>query len=223
MSAEGYAFEEIAAELLGAIEAGDYQPGDQLPSEHDLTARYRVGRNTAQRALRVLIDRGVAEPKRRRGVFVRVYDRQPVDTSMSAGGREVGARITVGIVEPPPSVAHLMPGERVVVRRRALGAALHDTYYAGRVSEAIPELKEPHQLESPDAILIERAGLEVRQRARVIARMPSSEEERLLSLAPGTPVLEQVTALVDGEGAVAAVRVEVYAGDRHTLDVELAH
>ncbi|GAA2676314.1 hypothetical protein [Nonomuraea recticatena] len=27
----GYAFEEIAAELLGAIEAGDYHPGAQLP------------------------------------------------------------------------------------------------------------------------------------------------------------------------------------------------
>ncbi|GAA2411573.1 phosphonate metabolism transcriptional regulator PhnF [Nonomuraea africana] len=223
MSAEAHAFEEIAAKLLGAIEAGDYQPGDQLPSEHDLAARYGVGRNTVQRALRVLIDRGVAEAKRRRGTFVRVYDRQLVDTSLRSAGREFGARVMVMIVEPPARVAERLPGESDVVRRRVIGTALHDTYYAGRVSDAVPELKQPRPLDDPDSILMERAGLEVRQRATVFARMPTSEEERLLGLPPGTPVLEQVTSLVDGEGATAAVRVEVYASDRHALDIELAH
>ncbi len=222
-AADRHSYERIAAVLLAAIESGEYRPGVQLPSEKELQAEYGVGRNTAQRALRVLIDGGWAEPRPKRGVFVRGYDRQRVDTSLTGGGRELGAQVSVEKVRPHSAVAELLPGEPTVWRRRVRSGALRDTYLPSALVVDVPELGEPIPLvEPPDIALIEGArGSISRQKARVIARMPSSDEAALLDLPPGTPVLEQTTALLDAEERVIAVRVALYAGDRHFLDFDL--
>lgn len=50
----------IAAELRARIEAGEYRPGDALPSITRLSQEYGVAKTTAQKALRLLIDEGLA-------------------------------------------------------------------------------------------------------------------------------------------------------------------
>lgn len=48
------AYETLAATLRAQILAGEYQPGDRLPVEPELSARYGVSRSTVREALRVL-------------------------------------------------------------------------------------------------------------------------------------------------------------------------
>jgi len=50
----------IAAELRAKIEAGEYRPGDALPSITTLAQEYGVAKTTAQKALQVLKDEGLA-------------------------------------------------------------------------------------------------------------------------------------------------------------------
>ncbi|NYF44545.1 GntR family transcriptional regulator [Streptosporangium sandarakinum] len=220
----GHEWEKIARDLLGRIEDGTYGAGDQLPSENELQARHGVARNTAQRALAWLVNRGYAEPRPKKGVFVRGYDRQLVDAGLGGESREAGARVEVGIVEPPGFVVVLMPDAIEVVRRRAIRPGrIADVYLAAELVERAPELRGPKPLQEPDAAWLGRAGLGVAHEATFIARMPSEEEERLLGLLPATPVLEQFSTLADEqEGRVLAVIVELYAGDRTALRATLA-
>jgi GntR family transcriptional regulator len=64
----------LAARLAGllreAIADGRFQRGEQLPSEEQLSASYRVGRTTVREALKELESEGAVQVRRGRGRFV---------------------------------------------------------------------------------------------------------------------------------------------------------
>lgn len=49
----------VADELTRLIEAGEFRPGDRLPTEAGLMSTFGVGRNTVREAVRSLVTRGV--------------------------------------------------------------------------------------------------------------------------------------------------------------------
>jgi len=57
----------IAATLTAEISAGHYRPGDKLPTEAALAARFGVNRHTVRHALADLADRGLVRSRRGRG------------------------------------------------------------------------------------------------------------------------------------------------------------
>ena len=54
----------VTDELRERIEAGDYAPGDKLPTEAALSARFGVNRHTVRHALGALADEGVVYARR---------------------------------------------------------------------------------------------------------------------------------------------------------------
>jgi len=75
---------QLAETLYGQIRDGSVAPGDRLASEHELAARYRVGRPTVRQATGSLIQRGLVERRRGSGTFVR---RAPAQVDLfSLGG-----------------------------------------------------------------------------------------------------------------------------------------
>ncbi|HUY46531.1 MAG TPA: winged helix-turn-helix domain-containing protein [Streptosporangiaceae bacterium] len=50
----------IAGDLRARIESGEFAPGDALPSINRLAQEYEVAKTTAQKALQVLKDEGLA-------------------------------------------------------------------------------------------------------------------------------------------------------------------
>lgn len=64
-------YRQVAAFLRGRIERGDLAPGRRLPSIADLVQTYGIARTTAAKALRVLIDEGLAEVSPGMGTYVR--------------------------------------------------------------------------------------------------------------------------------------------------------
>ena len=61
--------EIIAASLRERISAGEWAPGDALPSVAALSAHYQVARSSVARALRLLADEGLVEVVPRWGTF----------------------------------------------------------------------------------------------------------------------------------------------------------
>jgi DNA-binding GntR family transcriptional regulator len=63
-------YRRIAAELVAAIEAGDYPPGSQLPGESQLAEQFQASRNTIRSALGELDGRGLIEVVHGKGRIV---------------------------------------------------------------------------------------------------------------------------------------------------------
>ena len=60
----------VVSALRERLDAGEWLPGEQMPSTTVLAAEYKVSRTTAARALRVLADDGRVTIVRNWGTFV---------------------------------------------------------------------------------------------------------------------------------------------------------
>jgi DNA-binding FadR family transcriptional regulator len=69
---EGNALEDTVARLLQTVRLGVVAPGESLPPERELAARFAVSRDTVREAIRELAVAGYLEPRRGRygGTFV---------------------------------------------------------------------------------------------------------------------------------------------------------
>ena len=63
-------YQAIADALRARLDAGEWLPGEQLPSASQLGAQYNVSRTTAARAVRVLAAEGRVTVVRSWGAFV---------------------------------------------------------------------------------------------------------------------------------------------------------
>ncbi|WP_405959200.1 GntR family transcriptional regulator [Streptomyces sp. NBC_00868] len=122
-------YEEIAESLRARIAAGEFGPGETLPSGRDLAEQWSVSRATAIKAVDVLRNDGVVEARQGTGFIV---TETPV--ARPAGGRQAGStRVTGGLpflrvgvpawVEPPAHVAEALrmePGTEALCRVRVL-------------------------------------------------------------------------------------------------------
>jgi DNA-binding GntR family transcriptional regulator len=65
------AYAQLVRILVGQIAAGVFRPGDRLPSEAQLCARYGVSPMTVRRVVNILVDQGVVIAEQGRGTFVK--------------------------------------------------------------------------------------------------------------------------------------------------------
>jgi GntR family transcriptional regulator len=65
-------YQDVADRMLGRIEASEWHPGDQLPSENELARMYRASVGTIQKALQRLVEDGVLVRRHGSGTFVAV-------------------------------------------------------------------------------------------------------------------------------------------------------
>ncbi len=219
----------IADELRRAIEAGELQPGAQLPSERELAQTYGTARNTAREAVRLLSEAGLVVAEHGRGVFVR--REQPLvrlgNDRYSPKYRATGlspfliecakqgksGRFDVLAVErrrPPRDVADRLSldleSESVLRRENIFYADADPVHY---VTTYIPwDIAEGTGLLNDEVghpygihgILEERGHVMIRSRDEVNARMPTADEARAMKLPPGVPVIDLLHTSVDQDG-----------------------
>jgi len=133
----GNAFEDTVARLLQTIRLGIVAPGDALPPERDLAARFSVSRDTVREAIRELADAGYLVSKRGRygGTFVTDPVPVPAPTAEPLDAAEIddvlGLReiLELGAVRAAAAKT-LSAGERDLLwtRLRDTGSATPDDY-----------------------------------------------------------------------------------------------
>jgi DNA-binding FadR family transcriptional regulator len=86
------AFEETVERLLQAVRLGIVAPGERLPAERDLAARFEVSRVTLRESIRALQQAGYVESRRGRygGTFVRDAPPEPTGASVATVAERMG-------------------------------------------------------------------------------------------------------------------------------------
>lgn len=121
-------YQRLREELLARIAAGEWRPGEPIPTEAELTKRYGVAIGTVRKAVDTLVNEGLLLRSQGRGTFVR---RPNFEASLARFFRQVNAaggsqipesRILVKTLqEPSPNVAAALGldrGENVIYMER---------------------------------------------------------------------------------------------------------
>ena len=80
-------YQQVAAAVAGAIQRGEFAPGQRIPSERDLAEEYKVSRPTIREAMIALDVIGLVRTRHGAGIFV--VDNPPKDAAMI--GLDIGA------------------------------------------------------------------------------------------------------------------------------------
>ncbi|MFC0115421.1 GntR family transcriptional regulator [Kibdelosporangium aridum] len=241
------AYRQIADHLRGQIESGKLAPGSPLPSERELVDTYDASRPTIREAVKLLRTSGLVVAQHGRGVFVRppsvVTRLARTRLSRSARAENKGAfmgdaaagdfapsvSVRVRVEAADERVADLLnvePGTEVVVRDRVMRANNDVVQLA--VSRLPRDLTQGTPIEEVDtgsggvyARLEESGHVLDRFEEFVSARMPTVDEQSLLQLPEGSPVITVTRVAYTADRAVE-VNDMVLAANRYELHYEFA-
>lgn len=241
-------YQEIAAQLRGRIEAGEWEPGARLPRLDDFAAEYGANRDTIARAIAVLetegfvwavqgrgiaVRYGTMRPRRPRGNLVKRNKHALGYSFPSASSQERWTRHGEAISGPTrlenPRIARFLgvaPGSEVFRRFRVTGP-ISEAPFQINISWIHPRVADivAHVDANPAAgewlYLIERAGhWPIKWTEFHRARMPTKGEADLLQIPTSLPVLEIVRQGLSGsDGKPVEVTEYIVASDR----VETVH
>ncbi len=226
---------QITAALTREIAAGQPGPGARLPTEAELSARFRVNRHTVRRAMEELETAGLVRIEQGRGSFVAedVLDyalgpRTRFSENVARQNREAQGRILrideVAADAPMAEALRLRRGQKLLrverlglVDGRPLVLGTHH-FPATRFAAMGAELRAHASITRALAA----CGVPDyrRQVTRITARMPTPEEAELLQQARTRPLLVTEAVNVDAAGVPVDVTYSRYAAARMQLLVE---
>lgn len=222
----------IAETLSADIASGHYRPGEQLPTEAQLAARFTVNRHTVRRALADLAGRGLVRSRRGAGVFVaaqpadyalgrRVRFHQNVLASGRMPSRQINRLETRHADQREAEALGLPPGAPVhVVEGLSLadGVALA-AFRSVFPAERFPDLLARVEAEPSITAALRTAGVGdyTRAQTRLTAKAARGPLAVALGLSEGAPVLRTVAVNIDEAGHPIEYGTTWFAGDRVTL------
>lgn len=241
--------QRMLEDLTRAIESGQFQPGQALPTARDLGEQYDVSFSTAQRVVAHLQRLGLVYSdyvEGRRGVYVRRQGREdfvasdalrpqrPADgpdaftENAHKTGREPSKRFDMVMLRPPAEIADRLGIDRsdLVVQRTTL--QLLDREPWSRERSWYPrDLAEEVGLDTPDDIpqgtkrKLEEAGyVEVAHRNEITDASASQDDANDLGVILGAPLLRQLRTAVTLE-RITRVTETIWLSGRTRIVYEL--
>jgi GntR family transcriptional regulator len=233
-------YQRIADVLRRQIKAGEYKPGDRLPSETTLMERFRdqfgtLSLPTLRQAIAVLRTEGLIESQQGIGTFVKTdqplqrrsrkrYGRARADEQLLTS-HLAHQIIFAGLGTVPEHIAAVTdyePGDQVVVRRRLLRDKETGRPEELGASYVPASIAAGTYLEKTDVVpkalflcVEELSGRRYTHATdRWTVRPASTEESRLLELAPGASLVHVIHTAADKDGAILEVSESVWPADR---------
>jgi GntR family transcriptional repressor for pyruvate dehydrogenase complex len=119
--------ERVVATVRGQILSGDFQPGQKLPTEGQLTEAFGVSRTVVREAIATLAADGLVETRQGAGVFVR---ERPA-MAFSSIGFELGSKIShaLNVLEVRMGLEIESAGLAALRRSAAQDAAIHEAFF----------------------------------------------------------------------------------------------
>lgn len=199
---------QIAHHIRDQILRGDLRPGDEVPSERQLAADWKVSRPTAARSLEALSHQGLVEKRQGSGTYVKSLEVNRRARELYGRARQTGRIYTpgeyavitsAGWMDAPEYVAEALQlgkGRRAVHRRRVTNnesgpITLSTSWFAADVGERAPKLLDPERIREGTLMYVERVTGRQGSYAedRMCARQATREEASDLGLPSTSAVL----------------------------------
>ena len=225
-------YTQIAEELRNNIQQAIYQPGEKLPTEAQLSARFGVNRHTIRNAIATLKEEGLIRVDRGRGMFVAttpiqypIGKRVRYNESLKAQGIKASYQ-TIKAVEIPADRAiatalEIAIGAKVIFIER-LGLAdnqpisIASSYFPG---ELLPHLIKFWQSYSSISKLLKEIydRDHIRRSTTVCARIVREADARLLQIPANQPILLAQSINCDRDGTIVEYGVTRFSGEMMEL------
>lgn len=223
---------DIAAYLRELVAAGD--PGDLLPSDADLCARFNVSRMTARQAVQLLVHENLVERRRGLGTFIakrKVPRALGSPLSFTESMRQRGLTATSVMTERRSGTATesdaeslgLAEGDAVeIIERVRLADGVPMALERAVVPAAIAAELAADALEGSLHRAFEDAGHHPsKAAAEVSARLSTDYEQEHLDLEPASVVLSEERTIFNQHGAALEHTLTVYVADRYSFTAML--
>lgn len=201
-------YQQIKGLILQSLQASEWKPGESIPSEMELAARYRVSQGTVRKAIDELASGHLLIRKQGKGTFVATHaehqvqyrflklvpDQGDLNTEGPAQREIVDCKRLRASAEIARALA-LRSGDTVVQVRRVLSFAnvptiledlwLPGTPFKGLTAERLADYHGPMY-----ALFETEFGVRmVRAEEKIRAVLPDKAQRELLKLPPNTPLL----------------------------------
>lgn len=229
-------YEDIARDLLEAIQRGQYPVGGLIPTELELAARYAVSRQTVRAAMRRLTELGAVS--RRKGSGTRVEAREPPQQSFqqtlgSLGDLVALAAATERDIRSIDSVVMdrkdarrfgCQPGSRWLriayvrasTKPRRPPLAWVDCYVEESYADAVKDIRRDRRLVSE--MIADSYGViasEVHQ--TVAATVVPAGHAKALGAEPGAAALEVIRRYFDARGRLFEISESIHPAGRYVV------
>ena len=201
-------YQQIKGLILQSLQAGEWKPGEAIPSEMDLAARFRVSQGTVRKAIDELAAENLLLRRQGKGTFVATHAEQQVQYRFLKLVPDDGDRDSQGPAErtilecrrtrASAEVARalgLRTSDAVVQARRVLTFAgvptiLEDIWLPGSAFKGLTA-EQMAGFQGPTYAMFElEFGVRmVRAEEKIRAVAADAQQARLLQVAPGTPLL----------------------------------
>ena len=227
-------YQQIKGLILQSLQGGEWKPGEVIPSEMDLAARYRVSQGTVRKAIDELAAENLLVRRQGKGTFVATHAEQQVQYRFlrlmpDPGHEDLPAQAERRIIDckrtrASADIARLLglrAGDAVVLVKRVLlfaqiPAILEDIWLPGAAFKGL-SLERLQDWRGPMYAMFESEfGVRmVRAEEQVRAVLPDPAQCELLGLSASCPLLSVERVAYTYNDAPMEVRRGLYRTDRH--------
>lgn len=227
-------YQQIKGLILQSLQSGEWKPGEVIPSEIDLAARYRVSQGTVRKAIDELAADNLVVRRQGKGTFVATHAEQQVQYRFlrlmpDPGHEDLPTRAARRIIDckrtrAPADLARLLglrAGDALIQVRRVLAfdgvpAILEDIWLPGTAFKGLT-LERLQGWRGPMYAMFESEfGVRmVRAQEQIRAVLPDTAQTDLLGLKAPGPLLSVERVAYTYNDAPMEVRRGLYRTDRH--------
>ena len=199
-------YQQLKDLIIDRIAAGELQPHDRVPSEHELVDSMKVSRMTANRALRELHDEGYVERIAGRGTYVSDLRSQSHLVAVQNIAEEIAARGHAHSCKVLRQSRQRARGEIAKALHVEQGTDVYHLLLVHAENDRPVQVEDRHVLASFAPECLEQDFKTITPSAYLSSVSPLQEAEQVVRASMPTPVIRKSLEMDEGEPSLVVIR-----------------